>query len=131
MPPIRDASAWPALLPPLALVLLGLVFVAAPRLGAAIFGLPAPAGPALAWIAVVGLRDLAFGGYALALAALSTRHALAVVLGVTALIPAGDLLLLLAAQGSVSPLHLLAHLVSGLVFAAAAAWMWRPPPSPL
>ena len=71
-PPIRDARDWPALAPALALVALGVVFVAAPGWGAAIFGLPAPEGTAAAWIAVVGRRDLAFGGYVLALALIST-----------------------------------------------------------
>ena len=124
-PPIRDAAAWPALAPALGLVALGAVFVAAPGLGAAIFGLPAPEGDGAAWVAVVGLRDLAFGGYVFALAAVSTRRAVGVVLAVTALIPAGDVLLLLAVRGSAAAWHLLPHLASGGVMAAAAAWMLR------
>ena len=124
-PPIRDAAAWPALVPVLALVALGVVFVAAPDLGAAIFGLPAPEGGGVAWIAVVGLRDLAFGGYVFALALFSTRRVVGLVLGMTVLIPLGDVLLLLAARGFSSPGHLLLHLASGGVMAAAAAWMLR------
>ena len=109
----------------LALVALGVVFVAAPGLGAAIFGLPAPEGDGAAWIAVVGLRDLAFVGYVFALALLSTRRAVGLVLGVTALIPIGDVLVLLAVRGFSSPGHLLLHLASAVVMAAAAAWMLR------
>ncbi len=104
---------------------LGAVFVAAPDLGAAVFGLPAPEGGAAAWIAVVGVRDFAFGGYVLALALFSTRRAVGVVLGVTALIPLGDVLVLLAVRGFSSPGHLLLHLASAGVMAAAAAWMLR------
>ena len=124
-PPIRDASAWPALAPPIALVALGAVFIASPRAGAAVFGLPAPEGHGAAWVAVVGLRDLAFGGYVLALALFSTRRAVGVVLGTTVLIPLGDVLVLLAVRGFSSPGHLLLHLAGAGVMAAAAAWLLR------
>ncbi|MFC7543794.1 DUF4267 domain-containing protein [Siccirubricoccus deserti] len=88
-----------------------------------------PRGGGAAWLAVVGLRDLAFGGYILALARLSTRCAVGVVLGVTAVIPLGDVLILLAVRGLSSPGHLLLHLASAGVMAAAAAWMLRHQPS--
>ena len=114
----------PALAPALALVALGVVFIVSPRTGAAVFGLPAPEGHGTAWVAVVGLRDLAFGGYVLALALFSTRHAVALVLGTTVLIPLGDVLVLLAVRGFSSPGHLLLHLASGGVM-AAAAWLLR------
>jgi hypothetical protein len=128
-PPIRDPAAWPALPPAVALMVLGVVFIAAPGLGGAVFGMPAPEGDSAAWLAVVGLRDLAFGGYVLALALLSTWCAVGVVLGVTAVIPLGDVLILLALRGLSSPGHLLLHLASAGVMAAAAAWMLRDPPS--
>lgn len=104
---------------------LGVVFIAAPDLGAAVFGLPAPEGDGAAWVAVVGLRDLAFGGYVLALALFSSRRAVGLVLGVTALIPLGDILVLLAVRGFSSPGHLLLHLMSAGVMAAAATLMLR------
>jgi hypothetical protein len=107
-----------------ALMALGCVFIAAPRLGAAIFGLPAPEGQGAAWLAVVGARDLVFGGYVLALALFSGRRAAGVVLGVTALIPLADILILLAA-GAASPGHLLLHLASAGAVAATAAWTLR------
>jgi hypothetical protein len=110
-PPILDPAAWPALAPAVALMVLGVVFIAAPGLGGAIFGMPAPEGDGAAWLAVVGLRDFAFGGYVLALALL------------------GDVLILLALRGLSSPGHLLLHLASAGVMAAAAAWMLRHPPS--
>ena len=126
-PPIRDPAAWPALAPPLALIGLGLLFILLPRPGAALFGLPLPEGPAgaAAWLAVVGLRDLVFGGYALLLALLSTARAVGLVLALTVLIPLGDIAILLAVRGLDAPGHLLLHLASGCVLAAAAAWMLR------
>jgi Domain of unknown function (DUF4267) len=127
-PPIRRAADWPALLPALGLMALGGLFILAPDLGALIFGLPAPEDTtAAAWIPVVGLRDLAFGGYVLVLAAFSDRRAVGLVLAVTSLIPVGDVLLLLALpEAPAAPAHLLAHAASGLVVGAAAAWMLRP-----
>lgn len=117
-------------MPAVALMVLGVVFIVSPRLGGTIFGIPAPEGPAAAWLAVVGLRDLAFGGYVLALALVSTWRAVGVVLAVTALIPLGDVLVLLGARGLSSPVHVLLHLASAGVMAAAAGWMLRGPRAP-
>ena len=99
------------------------MFIASPHTGAAVFGLPAPEGHGAAWVAVVGLRDLAFGGNVLALALLSIRHAVDLVLGTTVLIPLGDVLVLLAVRGFSSPGQLLLHLASAGLMAAAAAWL--------
>ena len=102
---------------------LGLLFVLAPRAGAALFGIPAPEGPALAYVAAIGLRDLAFGLYLAALSRLSTRRTIGVVLGLTILIPAGDVALVLIERGFESPKHLLLHADSGIVMAASALWL--------
>ncbi len=122
---IRDPGVWPALAVAVALMALGSAFILAPPVGAAIFGLQVPAGPGAAWLAVVGLRDLVFGGYVFALALLSSRRSVGVVLGTTALIPLGDILILLAVEGVTSPGHLLLHLVSACAVAATAAWTLR------
>jgi len=47
------------------------------------------------------------------------------VLGTTALIPLGDIAVLLPVRGFSAPGHLLLHLASACVMAAAAAWMLR------
>ncbi|WP_165982337.1 DUF4267 domain-containing protein [Dankookia rubra] len=117
----RDPTTWPALALALALAALGLVFIAAPGWGAAIFGLPPPEGAALAYIPVVGLRDLAFAGYLLGLVWRGDRDAAALVLAVTLLIPLGDMTILLAARGPDAGWHLLPHAAS----AAAVAGAWR------
>lgn len=106
---------------------LGSIFILAPEMGGAIFGIPAPEGEGASWPAVVGLRDLVFGGYVIALALYSDRRAVGVMLGVTALIPLGDVLILLAVQGSPSPGHLLLHLASAGIMSGAAIWMLRGP----
>jgi hypothetical protein len=78
------------------------------------------------WTAVVGLRDLVLGGYVLALALLSARRAVGIVLGTTVLIPLGNVLVLLAVRGFSSPGHLLPHSAgAGVVVAAAARKLHR------
>lgn len=115
---------WPALVPPAGLAALGLLFILWPRAGAWLFGLELPEGGARAWLAVVGLRDLVFAGYAFALASLASRRALGILLALTALIPVGDVAILLA-TGSGSPLHVALHLLSCAVMAGAAWWAFR------
>jgi Domain of unknown function (DUF4267) len=121
----EDTRSWVAIAPAIGLVLLGVVFILSPALGAAIFGLPLPQGTAAGYLPAIGVRDLAFGLYILALAMFSGPRAVGIVLAVTVLIPVGDILVLLAAIGLSSPGHLLAHAASGIYMAGAAAWVLR------
>ena len=123
---LRAPATWPAFALALGLGALGLLFIATPRLGAAIFGLPAPEGEALAYIPVIGLRDLAFAGYILGLLLRPDRGAVAVVLAATLLIPIGDLAVLLAVRGAAAGWHLLPHAASAM--AVALAWFCARPP---
>jgi hypothetical protein len=119
----RDLATWVAIAPAVALVLLGLVLIVTPTVGAAIFGLPLPPGSAAGYVPAIGVRDIAFGLYILALAWFSSRRAVGIVLALTALIPVGDILVLVVHTGLSSPWHLALHAVSGLYMAAAAAWV--------
>ena len=120
---VRDLATWVAIAPAVALVLLGLVLIVTPTVGAAIFGLPLPPGSAAGYVPAIGVRDIAFGLYILALAWFSSRRAGGIVLALTALIPMGDILVLVSHTGLSSPWHLALHGVSGLYMAAAAAWV--------
>ena len=120
---VRDLATWVAIAPAVALVLLGLVLIVTPTVGAAIFGLPLPPGSAAGYVPAIGVRDIAFGLYILALAWFSSRRAVGIVLALTALIPVGDILVLVVHTGLSSPWHLALHAVSGLYMAAAAAWV--------
>jgi hypothetical protein len=104
-------------------VLLGLLFVFAPRAGAALFGIAAPEGPGLSYVSAIGLRDLAFGAYLAALSRLATRRAVGTVLGLTVIIPVGDVVLVFLERGFESPTHLLLHAGSGLVMAISSLWL--------
>jgi len=121
--PLHEPSTWLVLALAGVFVLLGLLFVFAPRAGAALFGIAAPEGPGLSYVSAIGLRDLAFGAYLAALSRLSTRRAVGIVLGLTILIPAGDVILVFLDRGFESPKHLLLHAGSGLVMAAGALWL--------
>ena len=111
-------------------LLIAALFVAAPVLGAAVFGVPAPDGAGLAYVRAVGLRDLALGLYLLGLALFSSRRAVGVVLAATVVIPVGDMLVVLMQEGLSSPGHLLLHGLSGGCCAAVALWLLRPEPDP-
>ena len=123
---LRGAAAGVVLGMAAVFLLIAALFLAAPALGVAVFGIPAPDGAGLAYVRAVGLRDLALGLYLLGLARFSSRRAVGVVLGATVVIPAGDMLLVLARQGLSSPGHLLLHALSGGCCAAVALWLLRP-----
>ena len=93
--PLHEPSTWFVFALSGVFVLLGLLFVLAPRAGAALFGIAAPEGPGLSYVSAIGLRDLAFGAYLAALARLATHRPVGTVLGLTVLIPAGDVALVL------------------------------------
>ena len=121
--PLHAPSTWLVLALSGVFVLLGLLFIVAPRAGAALFGIAAPEGPGLSYVSAIGLRDLAFGAYLAALSRLSTRRAVGTVLGLTVLIPIGDVILVFLERGFDSLTHLLLHAGSGLVMAAASLWL--------
>ena len=106
-------------------LLLGLLFVAAPRWGAALFGIPAPEGPGLAYVRAIGFRDLVLALYLVALTLFASRRALRLVLGLTTIIPACDVVLVAAVTGVSSPGHLALHGASAACFAALALWVGR------
>jgi hypothetical protein len=84
--------------------------------------MPPETGPA--YLVAIGLRDLAFGLYLLALSRLASAKALGAVLAVTVLIPVGDVLIVAAERGYQGWPHLLLHAASGAVMAGSAAWLF-------
>jgi hypothetical protein len=121
---LRSPGIWIVLAPAIGLIALGLVLIVSPRLGAAIFGIPAE-GTGLRYVAALGVRDLTFGLYVAALALFVSPRAVGIVLALTVLIPIGDIAILLAERGLSAPGHLLLHGLSGLYMAGAALWTLR------
>ena len=123
---MRSLGTWIVLAPAIGLLALGIVLIVSPRLGAAIFGVPTD-GSGLRYVAALGVRDIAFGLYVAALALFASARAVGIVLALTALIPAGDIAILLAERGLSAPGHLLLHGLSGLYMAGASFWVLRGP----
>jgi hypothetical protein len=121
--PLHEPSTWLVFALSGVFVVLGLLFILAPRAGAALFGIAAPEGPGLSYVSAIGLRDLAFGAYLAALSRVSMHRAVGTVLGLTVLIPIGDVILVFLERGFESPKHLLLHAGSGIVMAGSALWL--------
>jgi Domain of unknown function (DUF4267) len=124
-----EPSTWLVLALSGVFLALGILFIAAPPLGAAVFGIPAVEAATLAYVDAIGFRDLAFGLYLFALARMSTRRVVGTVLGLTALIPIGDLVIVGVMRGLSAPGHLLLHAASFAVMAGASLWLLRHDPS--
>ncbi|GMO15748.1 MULTISPECIES: DUF4267 domain-containing protein [Bradyrhizobium] len=95
-------SLGTALLVALAIIVIGSGYILSPRTATHSFGLPLPEdGPNVAWwLRLKGVRDIASGLTVLALMAWGFPRGVGIVLFVEAVIPIGDMLLILAANGS-------------------------------
>src|ERR1700739_927646 len=91
-----------ALLVALAIIAIGILYVARPRIAARGFGLPLPeAGANVAWwLRLKGVRDIVAGLGVLAFMAWGGLRGVGLILLVDAMIPVGDMLNVLAAKGS-------------------------------
>ena len=91
-----------ALLLALAIIAIGARYVASPTTATRSFGLPLPEeGTNIAWwLRLKGVRDIVSGLTVLAFMAWGGPRAVGIILLVEALVPVGDMLLILAAKGS-------------------------------
>ncbi|TWB92105.1 uncharacterized protein DUF4267 [Bradyrhizobium macuxiense] len=90
------------LLVALGIIAIGIGYVASPRTMTRSFGLPLPeSGTNIAWwLRLKGVRDVVAGLVVLAFMAFGTPRDVGLILLVEAIIPVGDMLLILAAKGS-------------------------------
>ncbi len=109
-----------ALLLALAIIAVGAQYVASPRTATRSFGLPLPEeGTNIAWwLRLKGVRDIVSGLTVLAFMAWSGPRAVGIILLVEAIIPVGDMLLILAAKGSAKSAFI--HGVTALLMILAA-----------
>jgi hypothetical protein len=86
----------------LAIIAIGTLYLVTPTTATRSFGLPLPeSGANFAWwLRLKGVRDVASGVAVLAFMAWGTPRGIAIFLLAAALIPLGDMLLILAAKGS-------------------------------
>src|ERR1700756_4818824 len=91
-----------ALLVALAIIAIGTQYLASPTTATRSFGLPLPEnGSNIAWwLRLKGVRDIASGLAVLAFMAWGAPPGVGIILLVEAIIPVGDMLLILAAKGS-------------------------------
>lgn len=91
-----------ALLLALAIIAIGIQYVASPLTATRSFGLPLPEnGANIAWwLRLKGVRDIVSGLTVLAFMMWGVPSGLGIILLVEAIIPVGDMLLILAAKGS-------------------------------
>ena len=95
------ALGWAAFVA-LGIIVIGTMYLTRPRAGTRSFGLPLPEdGPNIAWwLRLKGVRDIASGLAVLAMMVWGGPHMVGIILLVEALIPIGDMLVILAAKGS-------------------------------
>jgi hypothetical protein len=91
-----------ALLVALAIIAIGTLYIASPLTAARSFGLPLPeSGTNIAWwLRLKGVRDIVSGLAVLAFMMWSAPSGVGLILLVEAIIPVGDMLVILAAKGS-------------------------------
>lgn len=105
----------------LAIMVIGVLYLANPLGVARSFGLPYPEGGASIpwWLRLKGTRDIVSGLIVLAVLAFGTPFILGLVLAIAALIPLGDMTLVLSAKGSTAT-ALSVHGLTALVMIAGA-----------
>jgi Domain of unknown function (DUF4267) len=121
--PPSAPSTWLVWCLGFAFIGLGLLFLLAPRAGAALFGLPAPEGDGFGYLPAIGLRDLAFGLYLLILSVTATRRILGLIFAATLVIPIGDIVIVASTRGADAFINLLVHGASAAIMAAASIWL--------
>ena len=114
-----------ALLLALAIIAIGTQYVVSPTTATRSFGLPLPEnGTNIAWwLRLKGVRDIVAGLAVLALMAWSTPRGVGIILLVEAIIPVGDMLLILAAKGSTKSAFGMHGLTAVLMLLAAVPMM--------
>ena len=114
-----------ALLVALAIIAIGAQYVVSPTTATRRFGLPLPEdGAHIAWwLRLKGVRDIASGLAVLAFMAWGVPRGVGLILFVFAIIPVGDMLLILAAKGSAKSAFGIHGLTAVLMVLAAIPMM--------
>ncbi len=105
----------------LAIIAIGIQYIASPAAATRSFGLPLPENGANTawWLRLKGVRDIASGIAVLAFMAWGAPRDVGIILLVEAIIPTGDMLLILAAKGATKSAFGI-HGVTALVMILAA-----------
>ena len=113
-------SFWVALLVALAIIAIGISYLSIPRAATRSFGLPLPEGANVEWwLRLKGVRDVVAGLVILALMAWGGHRMVGIGLMVEAIIPLGDMAVILAAKGSIGRALGIHGLTAALMILAA------------
>jgi hypothetical protein len=114
-----------AFLVAVAIIAIGTQYVASPMTATGSFGLPLPENSANVawWLRLKGVRDIASGLAVLAFMAWGVPRGVGMILLVEAIIPVGDMLLILAAKGSTKSAFGIHGLTAVLMILAAIPMM--------
>ena len=110
-----------AVLVAFAIIAIGILYLSNPRAATQSFGLPLPEeGPNIAWwLRLKGVRDIVAGLIVLAFMAWGSPRMVGIALLIEAIIPAGDMSLILAAKGSTKSAFGVHGLTAALMILAA------------
>lgn len=110
-----------AMLVAVAIIAIGVMYLSKPRVATQSFGLPLPEeGPNIVWwLRLKGVRDIVSGLVVLALVVWGGSQLLGIALVIEAMIPVGDMSLILAAKGSAKRAFGIHGLTAALMILAA------------
>ena len=110
-----------ALLVAVGIIGIGIMYLLQPRVMTQNFGLPRPeeGRNIVWWLRLKGSRDIVSGAVVLALVVWGSPYLLGVILLIEAIIPAGDMSLILAAKGSTKAAFGVHGLMAALIILAA------------
>lgn len=116
-----------ALLAAAGIIVTGVMYLSNPRAATQSFGLPLPeeGGNIAWWLRLKGVRDIVSGLVVLALTVWGGPRLLGIVLLIEAMIPVGDMSLVLAAKGSAKRAFGIHGLTAVLMIVAAIALVMR------
>jgi hypothetical protein len=108
------------------IIAIGVQYISAPRSAARTFGLPPPETGAHIpwWLRLKGVRDIASGLTILSLMAWSTPRVIGIILLAEAVIPLGDMLVILGGKGSAKAAFGI-HGITAVVMVLAASTLIR------
>lgn len=114
-----------ALLAAFGIIVLGVMYLSNPRAATQSFGLPLPEDGANVawWLRLKGVRDVVSGLVLLAVMTWGSFQMLSIVLMIEALVPVGDMSLILAARGSTKTALSVHGLTAALMILAALPLM--------
>jgi hypothetical protein len=122
----RQPIFWALLALSLLFAAFGVGLLAAPAVGADVFGFPAQGAAAQLYVRAIAFRDIALAAYLAGQTLFASRRAVMIVALATLVIPIGDMLLLLATPGA-DRSRIALHLASAACFASIALSLRRTP----